>query len=272
MRLAYTVFQAALNSATTSSTLASAARTSAKDYPAMARQHGRGFKGSALSLLLTAVVVACVAQPAAAQVGKPNLWEDDTTGNFSTDAQYYLEDSIIGAVMPPQRFAANAWTNLIYTNKNFEAGIRLESYEPPLAGYPAGQPYKGTGVLMPDLLAGRLDVAFDNVLVLATHVKSGALRALAVTGAKRSVVMPELPTISEAGVPGFQTAGWFGVLSAARTPQPVIARLNAELSAVMEEPTLKERLIAQGAEPLSGPPEALRKHLAREVERGRTPG
>jgi tripartite-type tricarboxylate transporter receptor subunit TctC len=127
-------------------------------------------------------------------------------------------------------------------------------------------PYKGTGVLMPDLLAGRLDVAFDNVLVLATHVKSGALRALAVTGAKRSVVMPELPTISEAGVPGFQTTGWFGVLSAAKTPHPVIARLNAELSAVMEEPTLKERLIAQGAEPLSGPPDALRKHLAREVE------
>ncbi|MFN6117250.1 MAG: DUF6029 family protein [Flavobacteriales bacterium] len=67
-------------------------------------------------------------------------------GNFSTDAQYYLEDSIIGAVMPPQKLAANAWTNLIYTNKNFEAGIRLESYEPALAGYPAGQPYSGTGV------------------------------------------------------------------------------------------------------------------------------
>jgi hypothetical protein len=67
-------------------------------------------------------------------------------GNFSTDAQYYLQDSVIGAVMPPQRFAANAWTNLIYTNKNFEAGIRFESYEPPLAGYPAGQPYKGTGL------------------------------------------------------------------------------------------------------------------------------
>jgi len=127
-------------------------------------------------------------------------------------------------------------------------------------------PYKGTGVLMPDLLAGRLDVAFDNVLVLATHVKSGALRALAVTGAKRSVVMPELPTISEAGVPGFQAAGWFGVFGAAKTVQPAVTRLNAELSALMEEPSLRDRLISQGAEPLSGPPDALRKHLAREID------
>ena len=126
-------------------------------------------------------------------------------------------------------------------------------------------PYKGTGVLMPDLLAGRLDVAFDNVLVLAQHVKSGALRALAVTGAKRSVVMPELPTISEAGVPGFQAAGWFGVLGAARTPAPIVKRLNVELSALMLEPGLKDRLIAQGAEPLAGPPEAMRKHLASEI-------
>lgn len=127
-------------------------------------------------------------------------------------------------------------------------------------------PYKGTGALMPDLLAGRLDVAFDNVLVLTTYVKSGQLRALAVTGAKRSTVMPELPTISEAGVPGFQSAGWFGVFSPAKTPRTVIDELNKQFSALMEAPGLRDRLIAQGAEPLSGPPDALRKHLAREIE------
>lgn len=127
-------------------------------------------------------------------------------------------------------------------------------------------PYKGTGALMPDLLAGRLDVAFDNVLVLTTYVKSGQLRALAVTGAKRSVVMPQLPTISEAGVAGFQSAGWFGVFSPVKTPAAVITRLNAKFTALMEAPGLRDRLIAQGAEPLSGPPDALRKHLAREIE------
>jgi len=127
-------------------------------------------------------------------------------------------------------------------------------------------PYKGTGVLMPDLLAGRLDVAFDNVLVLTSHVKSGALRALAVTGAKRSVMMPDLPTISEAGVPGFQAAGWFGVLGAAKTPPSIVNKLNAEVTAFMSEPGLRDKLIAQGAEPLAGPPDLLRKHLAHEVE------
>lgn len=67
-------------------------------------------------------------------------------GNFSTDVQYYNEDEDIGAIVPPQRLAANAWMNLIYTHKGFEAGMRFESYEPPLAGYPAGQPYKGSGI------------------------------------------------------------------------------------------------------------------------------
>ncbi|MGH8616907.1 MAG: Bug family tripartite tricarboxylate transporter substrate binding protein [Burkholderiales bacterium] len=125
-------------------------------------------------------------------------------------------------------------------------------------------PYKGTGVMFPDLLSGRLQAAIDNVLVLTPHIKSGALRALAVTAAKRTPVLPDVPTISESGVPGFNTGGWFGVFTAVQTPPALVARMNAEMAAVMQQPEVRERLVAQGVEPLSGPPDDLRALVARE--------
>ena len=115
-------------------------------------------------------------------------------------------------------------------------------------------PYKGTGVLMPDLLGGRLHAAIDNVLVVVPYMKSGALRGLAVTSAKRSVVVPELPTIAESGAPGFNSGGWFGVLAATGTPAAIIKKLNAEIAGAMRQPDVRARLLARGAEPRSGPP------------------
>ncbi len=126
-------------------------------------------------------------------------------------------------------------------------------------------PYKGTGAVMPDLLGGRLDLAIDNVLVLAPYIRKGQLRALGVTSSKRSVVYPELPTLAETGMPGFHAVGWFGIFAAAKTPQPIVARLNTEIVALMKEPATRDRLLAQGAEPLPGPPDVLRKHLAGEI-------
>ncbi len=128
-------------------------------------------------------------------------------------------------------------------------------------------PYKGTGQVIPDLLAGRLQVAFDNVLILAPYVRSGALRALAVTGATRSAIMPELPTIAEAGIPGFQAAGWFGAFGPSATPTAVITRLNGEFTSLIQEPSIRDRLVAQGMDPITGTPELLRAHLAREIEK-----
>ena len=125
-------------------------------------------------------------------------------------------------------------------------------------------PYKGTGALLPDLLGGRLQAAIDNVLVVVPYMKSGALRGLAVTSSKRSTVVPELPTIAETVAPGFQASGWFGVLAAAGTPPDIIRKLNAEIVGAMQQPETRERLLAQGAEPLSGPPDELRKLLVRE--------
>jgi tripartite-type tricarboxylate transporter receptor subunit TctC len=127
-------------------------------------------------------------------------------------------------------------------------------------------PYKGTGAMMPDVLGGRLHVVIDNVVTLLPHVKSGVLRGLGVTSAKRSLVFPELPTLAETGVPGFHAQGWFGVFSTARTPQAIVMRLNREVTAIGRDADTRDRLVAQGAEPLSGSPEDLRRHLAREIE------
>ena len=127
-------------------------------------------------------------------------------------------------------------------------------------------PYKGTGAVIPDLLGGRLDAAIDNVLVLSPYIRKGQLRGIGVTSNKRSVVFPELPTLAETGLPGFNAVGWFGLFAAAKTPQPIVTRLNAEITALLQEPQTRDRLLAQGAEPLPGPPEDLRRHLAREIE------
>jgi tripartite-type tricarboxylate transporter receptor subunit TctC len=128
-------------------------------------------------------------------------------------------------------------------------------------------PYKGTGQLMPDLLGGRLQVAFDNVLILTPYIRSNTLRGIGVTSAKRSALFPELPTIAENGVPGFHAVGWFGIFSTGKTPPPVIDKLNTALVAIMKEPDMRERLIKQGAEPLGGTPDELRKYLAGEISK-----
>lgn len=127
-------------------------------------------------------------------------------------------------------------------------------------------PYKGTGAVMPDLLSGRLQVAIETVLIMVPHIKSGALRGLGVTSAKRSAVIPELPTIAEAGVPDFQAIGCMAVFAAAKTPPQIVRKLNAEIAAFMKEPELRDRLLALGVEPVSGPPDILRNRLARDME------
>lgn len=126
-------------------------------------------------------------------------------------------------------------------------------------------PYKGSGAMMPDMLGGRLDIAIDNVLLLATHVKSGAVRGLAVTGETRSPVLPDLPTVAQSGAPGFNVIGWFGVFAPAGTPQPIVRKLNAEMAAVMKSKEVADPLLAQGAEPQSGSPDDLRQLLGREI-------
>lgn len=126
-------------------------------------------------------------------------------------------------------------------------------------------PYKGTGAMMPDMLGGRLQLVLDNVLVLAPHVRLGTLNALAVTSAKRTPMLPDVPSLAESGLAGFDTSGWFSMYCAPKTPAHIVKKLNAEILAIMNLPEVRERLLTFGATPLPGTPDDLRRQLAREV-------
>ena len=126
-------------------------------------------------------------------------------------------------------------------------------------------PYKGTTQLLPDLIDGRLDMALDSLPAYLPHLKAGRVRALAVASRERSRVMPELPTMAEAGVPGVISATDYALYAPAGTPPEIIARLNREVNAVLELPDLREKLTAQGIEIVPGTPESVHAELLDEI-------
>ena len=123
-------------------------------------------------------------------------------------------------------------------------------------------PYKGTAPALTDLLGGQIQMMFNDTA--APHVKSGKLRALAVTGARRWPLLPEVPTLGEAGVAGFEKYNWFGILTPAGTPEPIIAVLNRELVAIMRDPALQKWLESQGAEAATGSAEEFAAFIRRD--------
>lgn len=128
-------------------------------------------------------------------------------------------------------------------------------------------PYKGSAPAITDLLGGQVDLMFDNMPSILPHVKNGKLRALAVTTAKRSPAIPDVPTIAEAGVPGYEASSWFGILAPAGTPQPIVAKLNKEIVRILHSPEIKERLSGQGAEPVGDTPEQFAAHIRAEIDK-----
>ncbi|HEY9278822.1 MAG TPA: tripartite tricarboxylate transporter substrate binding protein [Eoetvoesiella sp.] len=113
-------------------------------------------------------------------------------------------------------------------------------------------PYKGGSDALADLLSGRVQVMFCNLPVCLPHVKSGKLHALAVTSSKRSVLLPEVPTMAQAGLPSYEVNGWFGLFAPAKVEPAIIEKLNAETRKVLDMPQVKQQLLAQGAEPAGG--------------------
>ena len=126
-------------------------------------------------------------------------------------------------------------------------------------------PYKGAQPALTDVIAGQVQVMFATSASVLPYVKAGRLRALAVTTAQRSASVPELPTVAEAGVPGFESITWHGVVVPAATPAPIVQRLNREINEVLKQKDLRERLAALGAEIAPGSPQDFADYIAREI-------
>jgi tripartite-type tricarboxylate transporter receptor subunit TctC len=131
-------------------------------------------------------------------------------------------------------------------------------------------PYKGAGPALVDVMAGQVHLTFGSVLSSLGHVKNGRLRALGVTGAKRSSGAPDLPTIAEGGVKGYQTTTWYGLLAPANTPAAIMTRLSGDMKKAVESPEVKNKILNDGAEPEGSTPKQFQDHLASEMKRAAT--
>jgi tripartite-type tricarboxylate transporter receptor subunit TctC len=125
-------------------------------------------------------------------------------------------------------------------------------------------PYKGSGQALPDLISGRVSMMFENAPGAVSYIKAGKLRALAVTGLKRAAAMPELPTVAESGVPGYESLSWSGFAAPAGTPAAIIRRLNSETAAILASADMSAKLAEQGAEAVGGAPEQFAEHIRAE--------
>jgi len=128
-------------------------------------------------------------------------------------------------------------------------------------------PYKGAPEALNEAIAGRVHFAFSPILVAAGQVQAGRALALAVSTAKRSAMFPNVPTVAEAGVPGFDYDQWYGLLASAKTPRPVIRTVNKEMVRVLNLPDIKERMLSQGATPTPTTPEEFDAYIRSEVKR-----
>jgi len=128
-------------------------------------------------------------------------------------------------------------------------------------------PYKGSSPALVDLMGGQIQIMFDTVASCLPHIKAGKIRALAVTTGKRSSALPDVPTLDEAGLKGFDVSSWFGLMAPAGTPSDIIQKTYAEVAKMLGTPEMRQQLAQMGAEPIGNTPEQLRQQIAGEVTR-----
>jgi tripartite-type tricarboxylate transporter receptor subunit TctC len=126
-------------------------------------------------------------------------------------------------------------------------------------------PYKTLGSAMTDLIAGQVQLFFLGMVSAQSQVKGGRLRAVGVTGPKRSAAMPDLPTVAESGVPGFEVVSWYGLLAPAGTPRPIVLKINAEVKRILDTPEMRDKLTAEGAEVSPTTPEEFAAYIKTEM-------
>jgi tripartite-type tricarboxylate transporter receptor subunit TctC len=128
-------------------------------------------------------------------------------------------------------------------------------------------PYKGSSGARTDIMGGQVQMMFDAITTMAPNARAGRVRALATTGRARSPVMPELPTVAEAGVPGYEAVIWLGIMAPAATPRPIVERLNAEIRRIVNTPEIKDAWSKQGAVPMSMTTEEFGRYLRQDIEK-----
>jgi len=128
-------------------------------------------------------------------------------------------------------------------------------------------PYKGSAPALTDLIGGQVQVMFDNLPSSLPQIKAGKLRAIAVTSAQRAPALPDIPTIAESGLPGFEATSWFGIVAPTGTPPAIIARINADVNQWLQSPEAREKLLAQGALAAGGTPEQFAAYIRAETEK-----
>jgi tripartite-type tricarboxylate transporter receptor subunit TctC len=126
-------------------------------------------------------------------------------------------------------------------------------------------PFKGMGAAYADLVGGRIQLSFATIISSLAHVSAGRLRALAVTPGKRAPALPDVPTLTEAGVP-VVVVNWYGLIAPARTPKPVVERISSQVAKAMQLPDVTKRLIAEGSEAVTSSPQAFAAHIRAEHE------
>ena len=182
-------------------------------------------------------------------------------------------------VVHPTMAATNMAQLLAYLKQN-PGKVEYASSSPGTAQHLAGElvqrmagvnivhiPYKGSGALMPDLLSGRVPMMFENVAIMTAHIRKGALRPIAVSSAKRTLLLPEVPTVAETGLAGFEVLGWFALLAPAKTSPEIIRRLNTDVNAAIARPAIVARFAELGAEPLGGTPDQTAAFIRAEQDK-----